>query len=95
MWSYTIAYSGLAPSFFFWLKPVIRTGLIRVLAIILGYYVGRVLEFVTIGIILFEIKVVSRPVYLILKPTSREPRVQDIIDDLFFLIIDNNGVGGD
>ena len=72
-----------------------RTGLIRVLAMILGHYVGRVLEFVAIGIVPLEIEVVSRPVHFVLKSATREPRVEYVIDYLLFLIIDNNRVGGD
>ena len=62
---------------------------------VLSYYVRYIFEFVTIGIILLEIEIIFSLVYFVLKPTSREPRVQDIIDYLLFLIIDNNGVGGD
>ena len=72
-----------------------RTGLVGVLAMILGHHVGCVLEFVAIGIVLFEIEVVSRPVHFVLKPATRESRVEYVINYLLLLIIDNNRVGWD
>ena len=61
---------------------------------VLGYNVGRMFKLISIGIIPLEIKVIPGLVYFILKSTTRESRVQDIIDHLFLVVIDNNRVSG-